>query len=517
MIAAVFCAVSVFNVSSHILWRDEIRIWQFATAASTFAEMHTFMRFEGTPCLWYGALWLVSRVTSNPLGMQLFHVLIATCTVFLFTWRAPFSRTVKLLFPLGYFPLFEYAVISRNYGIALLLVLCAAAIIGSPRRSPVALGCVFFLLTQASIWGVGIAGVLFLSAVLEWMVFQSREQRMSWPSVIALGGVIVIGGALCYLSSRPGPGPTLVGFWRDDFSFGTRLANTIGCVWKAWVPLPMPKRAYWNSNILDHLLVVRCTASCVLIATSIFLFLRRPAALVPLVVGSAGLLHFTLFHFLGSVRHDGLIFVLLLAAFWIGATATRISIPWPRVARLTTTLEAYGGPLLVLLLAVQAVAGIGSAVADHFLPFSAGKEVGEFVRRELPADAVLVGYEDYTAMTLGYYAGRPIYSVQVKSQGPFFTQDERLRIIGGAELLVDGVDRLLKEKNRHIVVFLCPHREKELNEWLEENPDSNVSWELIRRFDDSTVPDECSAVYRVRRREVEVEATVRAPNGDRAS
>jgi len=146
-----------------------------------------------------------------------------------------------------------------------------------------------------------------------------------------------------------------------------------------------------------------------------------------------------------------------------------------------------------------------------------GKEGGEFVRRELPADAVLVGYEDYTAMTLGYYAGRPIYSVQVKSQGPFFTQDERLRIIGGAELLVDGVDRLLKEKTRHIVVFLCPHREKELNEWLEENPDSNVSWELIRRFDDSTVPDECSAVYRVRRREVEVEATVRAPNGDRAS
>jgi hypothetical protein len=233
VIAAVFFAVSLLNVSAHILWRDEIRIWQFATAASTFAEMHTFMQFEGTPCLWYGALWLVSRVTSNPLGMQLLHVLIATATVFLFTWRAPFSRAAKLLFPLGYFPLFEYAVISRNYGIALLLVLCAAALIGLPRRRPMMLACVLFLLTQTSIWGVGIAGVLFLSAVLEWTVFKPRERRMSWPSAIALGSVVVVGGALCYLSSRPGPGPTLVGFWREDVSFGTRLANTLGCVWKA--------------------------------------------------------------------------------------------------------------------------------------------------------------------------------------------------------------------------------------------------------------------------------------------
>jgi hypothetical protein len=279
----------------------------------------------------------------------------------------------------------------------------------------------------------------------------------------------------------------------------------------------MPKRAYWNSNILDHLLEVRCTASCLLIATSILLFLRRPAALVPLVIGSAGLLYFTLFHFLGSVRHDGLIFVLLIAAFWIGATATRIAIPWPRVARIIKTLEAYGGPLLILLLAVQAVAGVGSAVADHFLPFTAGKEVGEFVRRELPADAVLVGYEDYTAMTLGYYASRPIYSVQVKAQGPFFTQDERLRIIGGAELLVAGVDRLLKEGDRDVVVFLCPHREVELTEWRDENPDSPVSWELIRRFDDSTIPDECTAVYRVRRHEAWAGVTVRARNGVRAS
>ncbi len=65
-------------------------------------------------------LFLVSRITSSPLGMQVLHLIIATCSVYVFLKYSPFTRTTKLLFIFGYFPCYEYAVLSRSYALGVL-------------------------------------------------------------------------------------------------------------------------------------------------------------------------------------------------------------------------------------------------------------------------------------------------------------------------------------------------------------------------------------------------------------
>jgi hypothetical protein len=499
MSAVVFFAVSVWNVSSHVMWRDEIRFWQWACLSPTFAEMRSNMRFEGAPWLSYAWIWLVARTTTNVFAMQLVHVAIASCSVFLFTWRAPFSRTVKLLFPLGYFTLFEYTVITRNYGLILFFVLAAAAIIALPRRRPILLGGVLLLLTQITIWGTGLAGVLYLSAVLKWTILRPRDERLPWPKAMLLGSVVLAGGAICYLSSLPGPGATFVRTWDGDESFAYRFAKTTAGIWRGWIPIPQFDRCFWNTNYYDEQPAIQRNGAVLLFTLAMLIFARRPAALVPLVVGSAGLLWFTYFHFIGAVRHEGLYFVLLIAAYWIDATTAPLSISRPRLARCAATVEALGGPLLLALLVIQAVAGVGVAIADHQRPFSAGKEAADFVRRKLPADAVLVGYDDYSSATMGFYADRRIHSVQEKTPGVLFTQDDRRRKFGHAKLLVEGIDRLLRKESRDVVVFLSPHRDVELSEFREKCPLSNVTWEFLARFDDSTVKDEGPTVYRASR------------------
>lgn len=497
--AGIFFAIAVWNVSSHVLWRDEVRFWQWACLSPTFAEMRSSMQFEGAPWLAYAWLWLLARLTTNIFALQLVHVAIAACSVFLFTWRAPFSRTVKLLFPLGYFTLFEYTTITRNYGLVLLLVLSAAAIIALPRRRPVLLGGVLLLLTQTTIWGTGLAGVLCLAALLEWTVLQPRPERLSWPKAALLGGVVFAGGAFCYFTSLPGPGATFVRTWDGDESFGYRIARTFAGIWRGWIPIPEFERHFWNTNYNDDNLALQRNGAVLLFTTAMLIFVRRPAALVPLVVGSAGLMWFTYFHFIGSVRHEGLYFVLLIIAFWIGATATRLPTQRPSWARFAARVETLGRPLLMGLLAIHAVAGLGVAIADHRLPFSASKEAAEFVRRELPSDAVLVGYDDYSSATMGFYAGRPIRSVQEKVPGVLFTQDDRVRRFGHAKMLVESLDRLLRQEGRDVVVFLSPYRDEELTTFREKCPLSNVTWEFLARFDNSTVKDEGTTVYRVSR------------------
>lgn len=500
-LAGIFIAVSMWNVSCHIVWRDEIRFWQWACLSPTFAEMRFNMQFEGAPWLSYAWLWLLARVTTNFFALQLIHVLIASCSVFLFGWRAPFSRAGKLLFPLGYFTLFEYTVITRNYGLILLLVLSATTIIAAPRRRPQLLGIVLFLLSQITIWGAGLAGVLYLAVLLEWTLLRPRNERLAWPKAAVLGGVVVCGGAICYASSLPGPGASFVRTWDGDETFQYRFAQTMAGIWRGWLPIPNNERHFWNTNYFDDRVAIQRNGGVLLFAIAMLIFLRRPAALVPLVVGTSGLLWFNYFRFIGSVRHEGLYFVLLLVAFWIGATATRVPIRPPGWARLAARFETLGGPLLVGLLVVQAIAGIGTAIADHRYPFSAGQEVAAFVRRELPADTVLVGYDDYSAATLGFYAGRPIRSIQEKLPGLLFTQDDRQRKVGQAKLLVDSIDRLLLTETRDVVVFLSPHRDDDLVEYRKTFPKSNVSWEFLARFDNSTVKDEGLTVYRVRRTE----------------
>lgn len=498
VVTGAFTAVAVFNVVAHVLWRDEFRWWQFAVTSPTFAEMRAQMRFEGAPMLWYGALWLLARVSANDMAMRLLHVLISSGTVFLFAWRAPFPRAARLLFPLGYYTLFEYTTIVRNYGLIFFLSVAAAALISSPRRRPMWFGAVLFGLTQTNIWGVGIAGVLFLSALLEWTLIGPRERRVSWWSIAALGVVVVGGAVCCYVSSLPGPGENFLARWDDDETVARKFALSVGRLWRGYVPIPLIKRTFWGSNIIDGPPVYRFVAACLVFAAAAMVYLRRPAALVPLVLGSVGLMAFTFLFFVGHVRHDGLFYVLLIAAAWIGETATRVSIPWPRLARINAWFEARGGKLLMLLFVVQAIGGVGAAAADHFLPFSAGKRIAEYIHAELPSDITLLGYADYRAATVGYYSGRRIHSIECEVDLPFFTQDDRLRVPGSPELLVERVEQLLERSPGDVLVILDPMRDEELTAWCAAHPERAPPWERIGRISDATVEDEASVLHRAR-------------------
>ena len=54
--------------------------------------------------------------------MQVVHLLIATASVTLVALRAPFTWLQKALLAAGYFTVFEYGVISRNYALGVLLL-----------------------------------------------------------------------------------------------------------------------------------------------------------------------------------------------------------------------------------------------------------------------------------------------------------------------------------------------------------------------------------------------------------
>ena len=89
--------------------------------ARSLSDLFANLRYTGHPGLWYLLVWAASWFTDSPYAVQVVHAGISVLLIAAIGLWSPFSRLEKVLLLCSYFVLFEYTVISRNYGIGMLL------------------------------------------------------------------------------------------------------------------------------------------------------------------------------------------------------------------------------------------------------------------------------------------------------------------------------------------------------------------------------------------------------------
>ena len=125
--------VNVIRTLHHAMWRDELQSFMLALYSSSPWDLLQKLKYEGHPGLWHALLWMVTRVTSDPLWMQVLHIGLAIGVwVIIYRW-SPFSKIEKFLLLLSYFLFWEYFIISRNY---VLIALTAFAFLALRDRQP---------------------------------------------------------------------------------------------------------------------------------------------------------------------------------------------------------------------------------------------------------------------------------------------------------------------------------------------------------------------------------------------
>ncbi len=128
LLTAIYFAVSLDGILHHELWLDEAHHYLLARDSNSFIELVKNTRYEGHPILWNTLLYGITRFSLNPFWMQFLHILISTSVVFIFLRKAPFNWIFKTLFIFGYFMIFEYNVISRNYILGVLFLFLACSV-----------------------------------------------------------------------------------------------------------------------------------------------------------------------------------------------------------------------------------------------------------------------------------------------------------------------------------------------------------------------------------------------------
>jgi hypothetical protein len=460
LVSGLFLLLGGVVMGHHELWRDEVQAWLFARDSASVPELMANMTHEGHPILWQLLLMPLTRAFATPVAMQVLHLLLATATVYLFVRWSPFSRLQKVLFCFGYFPFYEYAVISRNYGLCLLLLTAFGCLYPHRRRYFPLLAGILALLCHAHVLGTILATALLGALVVD--RFQPADADSPPPAAkltFYAGCALVTFGIVTALQQALPPA------YPEAEEVGGRTQTMYMqflLTARALVGSYLPVARNWNA---PWLVGDRPVALKLLIFAGVPLYLvfaagalrRHRPALLFLTLGTATLLAFFHFKFSGSARHHGLLFLCLVFAVWMqradhGPTARCPSAPaadrWHRAFSLSLTV----------LFGVHTLSAVTAASMELRRPFSQAATVTDYLHRHGHDESLLVGHNDFAASSLlGSAVQRQIYYPQSRRWGSYVIWNRaRTAKVTDAELVAAAQELPRKEGQRVLLVLDRP-------------------------------------------------------------
>ncbi len=474
-LALVYACLVAVGLAHHEMWRDELQAWLVVRDSRSIPELLRNLKYEGHPPLWYLILSALQGISPSPVIMQVVNGIVATAAVWVMARYAPFPRLAKVLLALGYFLLYEYGAVSRSYALGVLLIFIACALFPSRRAHYLALGAALALLAHTSVLGVVLALGFAAALVVKRLVPAEREARPSDPQLAVVMGLLALGVVTAVLQIRPPTDSGIPPDWRTNFDLAVliRTGKTFGEGLFPRFPLAVH---WWNRPFTvlpgSWLLILALTAAVVIWAVAALA--RRPAALAFYVTATGGLLGFFYVMVTGSINHHGYFFVALVAALWLGDLRRN-------------------HPVFTGILAWQAVAGLVAMALDYRYPFSAGREVAVWLRREGLERSPLVGADDYSlAPILGYGRLNRAFYPQGERFGSFVVWDTARNAPVSDSAVVSQAGRLAL-KERQPVVLVLNHR-------LDSTVTPGRTPEPLREFTGATIWNENYYLFLVRPR-----------------
>jgi len=440
------CVVAV--ATRHEMWRDEVRALSVATAPGAPGAVLATWHGEGHPFTWYVLLRCAYAVFHTPLVLPVLGIAAAAAAVWLVLRHAPWPPAMRALFVFGALPLYEYSVMTRNYGIGMLALFATCAAYERRFERPLVHGLLLLLLANTSAHAAIVAGALAAAWALEaWR--RAAAPGDAAPARAAAGiGLAFAGVALCVAQTLPQAGTAVTGVGHAP------LAGLAGALALAVV---RPGQLLGDVVLgglppvllgLDRPpgpLVIELAATAFLALTVVRL--RRHADLVAaLVLVTLGINAFFRAVYPGYLRHVGLAFLAVLALDWVARRRERGAAH--AVPRAWTAA-------FVLVLALHAVQGVRLAARDWGHAMSSSRAFAELVHADPAyADAIVVGEPDYVVESLPYYAANRWYSVEQRAFVRWVRFDRGTRDSLSLGQVLDACDSLARRHGVPVLLAL---------------------------------------------------------------
>jgi hypothetical protein len=382
-----FLLASAAMVSRHQLHIDEAYHYLLARDSATLADLAGNGMGTGHPLLWNILLFFYKGLFPGIVAMQIFHSLIAGAAVYLVLSFSPFAKGMRLLICFGYFFLFEYNVIAKNYAGGILLVIIAIVLF--QRGKPLWMPAVFL----GAACSMHLFTLLASAALFMYFYRQSSIGRRAGLFIFIVLLLIAV------FQIIPDAGDVANYRRHDSASWIShdRLGRTLAAPVRGLVNVPdFRQDSFWNSNLIVNTnRPVAYLLGIMLLAYIAFAFRKRKDLLAVYLFPAFSIMAFVYLAPLASgVRYWGYFYLMLIFCAWL--------------YQLERTLDPDIGYLVIITSAIQVLVMIPVSAAVMSKPFSSAMAAAGAIERAAPGQVVCVRHLSQ-GPSLSAYLGRSVY------------------------------------------------------------------------------------------------------------
>lgn len=446
LLLLIYLLAIIVGSSFHEAWRDELQTLMVIRSAHSLHDLFFLTRYDGHPSLWVLLLYLFKPFAETVYGARIIHLVLAASSAFILLRFSPFRLLQKALILCGYFFLFEYVFIVRNYaiGVFFLFLVC---VLFPKRNRPL-----YSALIAIALCGMMLSNLyaFFLATAIGlWMfMLQARKGHAFFISyLILLAGVITL-----YFDIQPPDDYGYAREWRQYWNCEEFMIS-LSRMGQIMIPVPPVKPLYWNFTLLPDNLLPYSGILFFLLSAGILAFTTSSRIFISLLF--LIVLSFSYIKFAGILRHNGHLWLGVLSMMWIQLQDQEL-----RKKGKEISIKFFN-----ILLLIHAFAGLLVFYLDVSYPFSRSRESADFIRKNYPHHLVL-GHRDVGASSVCAWSDTLFYYPQSDRFGSFiwFTGDRNREINGTTELIHKGDSISRSSKKPVIYLLTSPVHEPGLRE-----------------------------------------------------
>jgi hypothetical protein len=465
LIIIIFSLLGLIGILNHSMWRDELNPWLIVRDSESFGDLIANIHYEGHPLLWYFSLALLRKIVDHPIIMQIFHWTITVVSVTIFCLYSPFNYKQKFLFSFGFFPFSEYLLISRNYAFSMLFVFGFCTIFSSRKITYIYLSLLLGLLANSSAHGLLVSFSLSLTLLAEFCFdsehrqeyFNQTKKYDLFLSIL----IIILSFILAIYIITPPIDSYLYGGLNNGWVMQLDIRHflrSIGRIFGSYF-LIIPTHKRW----LD-LIVCGVIALFIVVLTLIKLS-KKPVALFFYITGNCLIFAFTYLRFIGMPRHFGHLYLVFIAALWLGSYYQESLVLLNKFSvrpNSITFVQKWHHIALMLILYVQFLGGIYSFSRDLIIPFSASRETSQYIQKAGLDKEFIVASRDANMAPLSGYLNRQFYYPELQKMGSFTLFKTGRKDVEPDEIL-NQINFLLKNQDEQKKILLILNNKLNVN------------------------------------------------------
>ena len=515
IITVVFFLVALFGMLHHEMWRDEHQPWLIALASHSIPQLIYNMRFEGHPALWHLLLDIITSFTHNIIYQQALHLLIACAFIFVFNRYSEIEIPYKILFSFGYFTLYEYTIITRDYGLAVLLIFITCALYKNRYSNYILLGITLALLANVSIYGViislGITGILFLD-----YIYYQKNKSKDLKKLIAGLSIAIIGVIIALYMIIPDKDNSFaitspkglfeMNHWTRDFSR----------IFTSYFSIPnIQGMHFWNTSIFynndyhfsfplfnwflanQEYLWSFVIIPIIILTLAIIIFLRNPLVLLLYSGLTFGILSVFYYTNLLWARYSGFLFIILIVCYWLAYYYPDKKHHNSFLLSLSKFGKKIQTPFLILVLSANVIGAMVAYSKDYTFKFSRSKDVANYIRENKLDTLTIVGSPDFVVCPLATYLDTKIFYPQMNDYGTYCIWNKsRKNIFHDVDCYNSIVNLMTREKKTkvlYVTSYLSHYKDgKPFDKGLIAK---DIKIDLLKSFEAEIVDDEGYYLY----------------------